>query len=108
MTKLGSIATAFAMVAAFASAQTWTGRLVDAVCKASNEGQDSFSASCAASKETHLFAIELSDGKVLNLNAAGNEKAAGAIKDLQKADLRATVSGSLEEQMVKVETIEIQ
>jgi len=107
MTRFGSIATVFVMVATFASAQTWTGRLVDAVCKASNEGQDSFTASCAATKETHLFAIELPDGKVLNLNAAGNEKASGAIKDLQKAELRATVSGSLEGQMVKVETIEI-
>jgi hypothetical protein len=103
------IAILFAMSATFAFAGTWTGRLVDAACKATNEGRDSSVASCAATTATHLFAVELADAKVLNLDAAGNEKAADAVKNNQKTDLHATVTGSLEGQTtVKVEKIEIQ
>jgi hypothetical protein len=96
------IATVFLLVATFASAETWSGRLVDAICKANNPE------SCAATPATHLFAIELPDEKVLNLDAAGNEKVANAVKDAQKMGWRATVTGSLDGQTVKVETIEIQ
>jgi hypothetical protein len=107
MKKFASIATIFALAAAFAFAESWTGRLVDAGCKANSQGTDS-TESCAATAATHLFAIELPDAKVLNLDAAGNEKAANAVKNDQKAYLRATVTGSLDGQMVKVESIEIQ
>jgi hypothetical protein len=102
MKTFASIAMVFALSATFARAGTWTGRLVDATCKASSQ------ASCPATQETHLFGIELPDSKVLILDARGNEKAAGVIKDAPKTDLRATVTGSLEGQTVKVETIELQ
>ncbi|HTB11739.1 MAG TPA: hypothetical protein VK752_09215 [Bryobacteraceae bacterium] len=108
MKKIVSIAVAFLLSAAFAAAQTWSGRLVDAVCKATNEGQDSFTASCGASTATHLFAIELAGAKVLILNAAGNQMAASAVKDLKKTDLHATVTGALEGQFVNVESIDVQ
>jgi hypothetical protein len=107
MKRLASIATLFIMVATFASAGSWTGKLVDAACKVSNEGDPSMS-SCPVTAATNLYAIELPDAKVLILNAVGNEKAADAIKTSQKADLHATVFGSLDGQMVKVERIEIQ
>jgi hypothetical protein len=102
MKTFASIAMAFTLTATFARADTWTGKLVDATCKASSEGR------CPATLETHLFAIELPDSKVLILDALGNEKAAGAIKNASKTDLRATVTGSLEGQTVKVETVELQ
>ncbi len=85
-----------------ARAETWTGKLVDATCKASSE------ASCPPTAETHLFAIELSDSKILILDSRGNEKAADAIKDASKSDLRATVTGSLDGRKIKVETLELQ
>jgi hypothetical protein len=94
-----------ALVASLAPAETWTGKLVDAACKASSE------ASCPATAETHLFAIEVSDSKILFLDSRGNEKAADAIeaiKDGSKSDLRATVTGSLEGRKIKVETLELQ
>jgi hypothetical protein len=94
-----------ALVASFARAETWTGKLVDATCKASSE------ASCPASAATHLFALELSDSRILILDARGNEKAADAIdaiKDASKSGLRATVTGSLEGRKIKVETLELQ
>lgn len=107
MKKLASIAAVFLMASTFAFAETWTGKLVDASCKASREGDDSATAGCAATATTHLFAIELPDAKVLDLDAAGNEKASNAVKDTQKTNLHVTVTGSLDGQTVKVETIEI-
>ena len=109
MKQFATNAILFVVTATFAFAGTWTGRLVDASCKATNEGKDSSVTTCAATTTTHLFAVELADAKVLNLDAAGNEKAADAVKNNQKTDLRATVTGSLEGQAtVKVEKIEIQ
>ena len=92
--------------ATLARAETWTGKLVDAACEASSEA--SSEASCAATEATHLFAIELPDAKVLILDAQGNEKAAKAVTNATKTALRATVTGSLDGQSVKVETIELQ
>jgi len=91
-----------ALAASLARAETWTGKLVDAACKASSE------ASCPADAATHLFGIELSDSKVLILDALGNEKAADATKNASKGDLRATVTGSLDGRKIKVETFELQ
>jgi len=108
MRKVGSIATVFFMVSTVARADSWTGRLVDAMCKVSSEGENSFTASCSANTATHLFALELADAKLLHLDASGNEKAANAVKNVQKADVRATVTGSREGQIVKVESIELQ
>jgi hypothetical protein len=107
MKRFASIAALFIMVATFAFADSWTGRLVDAACKVSNQG-DPAMASCPVTTATNLYAIELSDSKVLILDAAGNEKAANAIKNIQKTNLRATVTGSLDGQMVKVDKIEVQ
>jgi hypothetical protein len=109
MKKFASIATVLVMAAAFCFADTFTGKLVDAACKASNQGKDvSAVANCAATADTHLFAIELPDTKILNLDAAGNEKATDAIKNSRKTDFRATVTGSLDGQTLKVQTIELQ
>ena len=107
MKHFASIAAVFAMAATFAFAGSWTGKLVDAACKVSNEGEPSMS-NCPVTTATNLYAIELPDSKVLILNAAGNEKAADAVKNVPKNDLRATVTGSLDGQMVKVEKIELQ
>lgn len=105
MRKSASVATIFVLGATFSLAGSWTGKLVDALCKASSEASK---ARCAASPATHLFAIELPDARILNLDASGNEKASNAIKTVRNADPRATVTGSLDGGTVKVEKIEIQ
>jgi hypothetical protein len=102
---MNQLATLFVMSAAIAG--SWTGRLVDAACKVSSQG-DSSMASCPVTSATHLFAIELADAKVLIFDASGNEKAADAIKRTQKTDPPATVTGSLDGQMVRVERIDLQ
>jgi hypothetical protein len=102
------LAAAFMAVSTFGFGETWTGKLVDAFCKASSEAEDSSAAGCTATPATHLFAIELSDANVLSLDAVGNEKAANALKSVQKTNPRAIVTGSLEGPMLHVETIEVQ
>jgi hypothetical protein len=105
MKKLALIAVCF-VIPAFAD--SWTGKLLDASCKVSNEGAGASPADCSATSATQLFAIELPDAKVLNLDAAGNGKAADAVKNAQKTALRAKITGSLDGQTIKVETIELQ
>jgi hypothetical protein len=105
MRKLASTAV-FLAAASLGFAETWTGKLVDAVCKVSSDA--GASAVCAATPATHLFAIELSDTKVLSLDALGNEKAADAVKNIKKTNPRVIVTGSQEGLMVRVETIEVQ
>jgi hypothetical protein len=95
-------------------AETWSGKVVDAACKdqaaAAQSAQPGGKAAnaCEPTASTAAFGIELSDGKVLKLDSAGNTKAAEAMKtNAGKSSLQATVTGSLDGQTVKVETIEI-
>jgi hypothetical protein len=95
-------------------AETWSGKVVDAACKdqaaAAQSAQPGGKAAnaCEPTASTAAFGIELSDGKVLKLDGSGNSKAAEAMKtNAGKSSLQATVTGSLDGQTVKVETIEI-
>jgi hypothetical protein len=76
---------------------------MDATCLASTEAQET----CAATSATNLFAIELPDYKVLTLNAKGSEKAALAVRKASRANLRVTVTGSLDGRTLKVVSLEI-
>jgi hypothetical protein len=107
MKTLAFTAVVFVLAASCCFADSWTGKLVDASCKASDEAKSSSFANCEANNSTHLFGIELADARVLNLDAVGNTKAEMALKNVQKTTLRATVTGLREGQMVKVETLDI-
>src|SRR5437764_10227513 len=103
-------------------AETWSGKVVDASCKdqaaapapaapaaesAQPAGHGAANA-CEPTASTVSFGIETSDGKVLKLDSAGNTKAAEAMKtNAGKSGLQATVTGSLDGQTVKVESIDI-
>jgi len=99
-------------------AETWSGKVVDAACKdqAAAPAPSAQSAppagqatnACEPTASTVAFGIELSDGRVLKLDSAGNTKAADAMKtNAGKSSLQATVTGSLDGQTVKVESIDI-
>ena len=108
--KLGLVLGAFA---ALGYAENWTGKLIDASCHDRSqqnpaEKQKSDLSACAASASTTSFAIETSEGKVLKLDAAGNAKAATALKgNPANKSPEATVSGSMEGQTVKVDSISV-
>jgi hypothetical protein len=97
-------------------AETWSGKVVDAACKdqAATPGVQSaqpnspVANACEPTASTVAFGIELQDGKVLKLDSTGNAKAADAMKNnTGKSPLQATVTGSMDGQTVKVESIDI-
>ena len=106
---------ALAVFATFSYAESWTGKLIDAACHdRSQQKPDADSkeksdlASCEASASTTSFAIQTADGKVYRLDAAGYAKASTALKGnpANKAP-SAEVSGSMEGQTVKVDSISV-
>ena len=55
------------------------------------------------------YGLVLSDGKFVKFNETGNSKALAALKATGKEkDLKAKVSGSLDNDVINVESIEIQ
>jgi hypothetical protein len=93
----------------------WSGKLIDANCSESKDMAKP--ASCDATTATTSFAVDVA-GKVYKLDAAGNSKAAAAIKDRadRSADpakaLSATynvkVSGTEKNGTIEVTAIEVQ
>jgi hypothetical protein len=95
--------------AGFLLAESWTGTLIDANCKAdSNPGnaKSDLPSPCAATASTKVFAIQTADGKLIRLDSAGNAKAAAAVKNNENKTT-ATVNGSMDGQMLKVESIDL-
>ncbi len=106
MNRIFTIAAIAGISAGLALAESFSGKLIDANCKPSANPSADQSATCAPTPSTKVFAIQTPDGKVYRLDNSGNMKAAEKIKsDPTKTD--ATVNGSLEGQMVKVESIDL-
>jgi len=104
------LATAFSMVAI---AGNWSGKLLDAGCY----DQSKKAAECSAATTTTAFALEATD-KVFKLDAAGNSKAAAALKNRadraadpskpQSKEVTAQVKGEETDGVITVESIEVQ
>jgi hypothetical protein len=99
-------------------AETFSGKVIDAGCKdqgatapaaqSTNPPSAPTTNACEPTASTTSFGIELSDGKVLKLDGAGNTKVADLLKNSSnKSSLQATVTGSLDGQTVKVDTVDI-
>jgi hypothetical protein len=98
----------FSVTSVFCLADSWNGKLVDASCKAKTQASGEKMA-CSATQATTVFAVELSDGKILSLDAGGNAKAADAIRNSKATDPMVSVTGSADASgKVKVESIKIQ
>jgi hypothetical protein len=101
-TKVGAV---MCLTAALGFAESYSGKLIDANCKAPAEEKGALS-SCAPTKTTTVFAVQTPDGKTYRLDATGNSKAMASVKE-DPAKTNVTISGSLEGQTLKVESIEI-
>ena len=104
MRKLFSI---LAISGGAAMADSWTGSVVDVMCK----GKDlaSHTKSCNVSCAAGGYGLVLSDGKFVKFNETGNAKALAAIKATAKEkDLKAKVTGKLDGEVINVTAIEIQ
>jgi hypothetical protein len=115
MKTTAKLALALGAFAAMSYAENWTGKLIDASChdKSQQNPADAKKggdlSSCEATASTSSFAIQTSDGKVYKLDAAGNAKASTALKgNPANKTPSATISGAMEGQTVKVDSISVQ
>jgi len=95
------------LTAANALAESWTGTVVDVMCK----GRDlaNHTRDCAIKCAKGGFGLVLPDGKFVKFDEAGNAKALAALKaSTKEKDLKAKVTGTLAGDLVKVESIELQ
>ena len=107
MKRILLLSAAASLLSVGAFAETWTGTLVDVMCK----GKDlsSHTAKCAVSCAKSGYGLVLSDGKFVKFDEGGNAKALAALKSTDKEkDLKAKVSGSLDGDMVRVSSIDLQ
>ncbi|MEO8028238.1 MAG: hypothetical protein ABI823_17270 [Bryobacteraceae bacterium] len=93
-------------LASLAAAETWTGTVVDVMCK----GKDlaGHTRECALSCAKSGYGLVLADGKFVKFDEAGNAKTLSLLKKSTKEkELKAKVSGTLENGVIQVETVEL-
>ena len=95
------------MIAGFALAESWTGTLVDVMCKGKDLANHTRQCGLACAKGG--YGLVLPDGKFVKFDETGNAKALAALKSATKEkDLKAKVTGQLDGEVVTVEAIQIQ
>src|SRR5262245_27090335 len=93
--------------AAALSAETWTGTVVDVMCK----GKDlaSHTRECALQCAKGGFGLVLGDGTFVKFNEAGNARTLAQLKKLDREkDLKAKVTGERKGEVLQVVSIEFQ
>lgn len=94
-----------------AATQTWTDvPLIDQKCSAKFKPNtaDTHTRSCALVCESSGYGILTADGAFLKFDKAGSQKALAELKVSTKTDhLRATVTGELEGNTLKMQTIKL-
>ena len=96
-----------ASLAGAAAAESFSGTVVDVMCR----GKDlaGHTRECAVSCAKSGFGLVTGDGKFLKFDEAGNARTLTTLKKLTRdKDLKAKVSGTLNGDLLKVETIEFQ
>jgi hypothetical protein len=97
----------FALSSIIVLAETWSGTVVDVMCK--NNDLASHTRECALSCAKSGFGIVLADGKFIKFDERGNVKALAALKAATKEkDLKAKVSGALKDDVIQVDSIQIE
>lgn len=97
---------AFSLFSVAAFAEQWSGTVVDVACK----GKDlaGHTKKCALSCSKSGYGLVTADGKFVKFDESGNAQALEALKASKKdKDLKATVTGSMDGETIKVESIQI-
>lgn len=87
------------------AAESWTGTVVDVMCK----GKDlaSHTRQCALDCAKGGFGLVLGDGTFVKFNEAGNARTLAQLKKLtQEKDLKAKVTGTRDGDVIKVAAVE--
>ena len=115
MKTIAKLGLAWAAFATMSYGDTWSGKLLDAACvERSKQDPDRNSTktgnppTCVASPSTGALALETSDGKVYKLDAAGNSKAATALRgNPDNKSPQADVAGVMQGEMLIVDSISV-
>jgi len=113
--RIALLWTVAACLSAVAQAETWTGKLMDVLCRPEN-------VEAGAKKCPHVRSCMLSprcsesgyglivgEGRFYKFDPAGSAKALAALKALTSdKEVNAKVSGTLTRDVIKVETLELQ
>jgi hypothetical protein len=105
--KLIYTVTLAAVISMPALAETWTGTIVDVMCK----GRDlaSHTRDCALNCAKGGFGLVTAEGKFVKFNESGNARTLALLKKSAKEkDLKAKVTGTLDGDVIKVEGLELQ
>lgn len=106
MKRYLGITAGLCLLSTLALAETWSGTLVDVNCKAKDLA--THTKKCAVGCAKSGYGLMLSDGKFVKLDEEGNTKALAALKAYEKdTDLKATVSGTLDGDVIKVSSIDM-
>lgn len=96
-----------ALAPALMLAETWTGTVVDVACK--NKDLPGHTRDCALRCSRTGYGIVLPDGKFLKFDEQGNTKALAALKASNKEkDLKVKVNGAIKDDVLEVESIQLQ
>ena len=114
MKNIAKLGLALGVFAALGYAESWNGKLIDSAChdrsqqNPADSKQKNDIAACEPTASTTSFAIQTADGKVYKLDASGNAKASTAMKgNPDNKTPTATVSGTMEGQTVKVDSLSV-
>ena len=98
------------MIAAFAavaSAETFSGTVVDVMCRTKDLA--SHTRECAIQCSRGGYGLVTADGKFLKFDEKGNARILGLLKKSAKEkDLKAKVTGTADGDVIKVEALELQ
>lgn len=107
MKRFGMFLAAASLFTLTALADTWSGTLVDVMCK--NKDLAGHTTRCALGCAKSGFGVVTADGKFVKFDEAGNAKTLAALKATSKEkDLKIKVNGSLDGEVIRVESLELQ
>lgn len=96
-----------ALLSTLAFAESWTGTVVDVMCK--NKDLANHTRTCAVGCAKGGYGVVLADGKFVKFDETGNAKTLAALKASTKdKDLKAKITGALDGDVIKVQAIELQ
>jgi hypothetical protein len=96
-----------AAFAAVASAETFSGTVVDVMCRTKDLA--SHTRECAIQCSRGGYGLVTADGKFLKFDEKGNARVLGLLKKSAKEkDLKAKVTGTADGDVIKVEALELQ
>jgi hypothetical protein len=94
------------LAAGLASAETFSGTVVDVMCK--NKDLAGHTRSCAIDCAKSGFGLVQADGKFLKFDESGNARTFSMLKKSSKdKDLKVKVTGTLDGEVIKVQAVEL-